>query len=162
MINNRILFDAVEYNAGDEKRINHLVKVNAYSRLISSLEGVDDKTGSIIDVSSALHDIAIHICEQKYGSSSGKYQEIEGPEIAMSILRKYDLSDDFKERVCYLIANHHTYDNIDGIDYQILVEADFIVNACEDNLSQQAITVFREKYFKTKSGIRILNNLFFE
>ena len=29
------------------------------------------------------------------------------------------------ERVKYLVGHHHTYDNIDGLDYQILIEADF-------------------------------------
>jgi hypothetical protein len=29
------------------------------------------------------------------------------------------------ERVCYLVGHHHTYTNIDGPDYQILVEAGF-------------------------------------
>ena len=32
------------------------------------------------------------------------------------------------ERVAYLIGHHHTYDKIEGMDYQILVEADFLVN----------------------------------
>ena len=43
------------------------------------------------------------------------------------------------ERVCYLIAHHHTYDKIDGKDYQILVEADFLVNLYEDNLPEKAV-----------------------
>ena len=32
------------------------------------------------------------------------------------------------ERVSYLVAHHHTYNEIDDVDYQILVEADFLVN----------------------------------
>ena len=36
------------------------------------------------------------------------------------------------ERVCYLIGHHHTYTGIEGRDYQILVEADFLVNLYED------------------------------
>ena len=31
-------------------------------------------------------------------------------------------------RVEYLVGHHHTYKDIDGLDYQILVEADFLVN----------------------------------
>ena len=50
------------------------------------------------------------------------------------------------ERVQYLIGRHHTYNDIDGIDYQILVEADFLVNMYEDSLSKKAenthMTVF--------------------
>lgn len=36
------------------------------------------------------------------------------------------------ERVSYLVGHHHTYDHIDGMDYQILVEADFLVNFNEN------------------------------
>ena len=31
-----------------------------------------------------------------------------------------------------LLSINHTYNNIDEIDYQILVEADFLVNIMED------------------------------
>ena len=58
----------------------------------------------------------------------------------------------------YLIAHHHTYTNIDGMDYQILVEADFLVNADEDRLSSDAIENFKEKIFKTTTGIVVLEN----
>ena len=37
-------------------------------------------------------------------------------------------------RVSYLVGHHHTYDQIDGLDYQILVEADFLVNLYEDGV----------------------------
>ena len=32
-------------------------------------------------------------------------------------------------RVAYLVGHHHTLRGIDGIDYQILIEADYIANA---------------------------------
>ena len=38
-----------------------------------------------------------------------------------------------RERICYLIGHHHTYDKIDGTDYQILVDADFLVNLYEED-----------------------------
>ena len=28
------------------------------------------------------------------------------------------------DRICYLIAHHHTYYNVDGLDYRILLEED--------------------------------------
>jgi hypothetical protein len=42
------------------------------------------------------------------------------------------------DRVCWLIAHHHTYTNIKEIDYQILVEADFLVNFYEDDMSSDS------------------------
>ena len=54
--------------------------------------------------------------------------------------------------MCYLVGHHHTYENIDGMDYQILVEADFLVNFYEDQLPAGAIRTAREKIFRTAAG----------
>ena len=105
-----------------------------------------------------MHDVGIKVAEQKYNSSAGHYQQLEGPPVAKKILDELGYPDDFVERVMYLIAHHHTYTNIDGMDYQILVEADFLVNADEDRLSSDAIENFKEKIFKTTTGIAVLEN----
>ena len=60
----------------------------------------------------------------------------------------------------YLIAHHHTYDAIDGIDYQILVEADFLVNILEDGLSKEAALQAYQNIFKTESGKNICQEMF--
>lgn len=54
----------------------------------------------------------------------------------------------------------YTYDSITGIDYQILVEADFLVNVYEDNLPADAIRKVREKIFKTSVGRALLETMF--
>ena len=41
------------------------------------------------------------------------------------------------ERISWLVAHHHTYTNIDGPDHQILLEADFLVNAGESSYHAQ-------------------------
>lgn len=64
------------------------------------------------------------------------------------------------DRVCWLIAHHHIYTDINDNDYQILVEADFLVNAFEDNLPSKAILSFKDKVFKTDSGTNMLNNMY--
>ena len=64
------------------------------------------------------------------------------------------------ERICYLIAHHHTYTDVDGLDYRILLEADFLVNAFEDELPQKAILNAREKIFETKTGTDLLNTMY--
>ena len=63
-------------------------------------------------------------------------------------------------RVCYLVGHHHTYDGIDGMDYQILVESDFLVNLYEDGVSGEAVERAGEKIFRTKSGTDILETMF--
>lgn len=59
-----------------------------------------------------------------------------------------------------MIGNHHSYNKIDGTDFQILVEADFIVNIEEDALDIEAIRSIKEKYFKTATGRKILESLY--
>ena len=64
------------------------------------------------------------------------------------------------ERVCWLVGHHHTYTHIYGIDYQLLVEADFLVNIYEDGFTDEMIGNVRNKIFKTLSGIRCLENMY--
>lgn len=126
--------------------------------MIGECENLDDSMQEILEVTAVLHDVGIKVAEQKYNSSAGHYQQLEGPPVAKKILDELGYPDDFVERVMYLIAHHHTYINIDGMDYQILVEADFLVNADEDRLSSDAIENFKEKIFKTTTGIAVLEN----
>ena len=47
-----------------------------------------------------------------------------------------------------------------GLDYQILIEADFLVNLDEGNESIDAFKSVREKIFRTKAGLAMLDSLF--
>ena len=64
------------------------------------------------------------------------------------------------ERVCYLIGHHHTYDNIEGLDYQILVEADFLVNLYEDDVNRHGIEQAYQQIFRTQTGKEIFNQMY--
>ena len=100
------------------------------------------------------------LCEEKYGNCNGKLQEKEGPAIAEKLLAELGFSREVSERVQYLIAHHHTYNNIDGIDYQILVEADFLVNMCEDELSEEALQNAYRNIFRTETGKKICREMY--
>ena len=63
-------------------------------------------------------------------------------------------------RVAYLVGHHHTYTQIDGADYQILVEADFLVNLFEGNASREAILAAFAQNFKTQTGRNICREMF--
>ena len=124
------------------------------------MEGLDSRTLEILRTAAVLHDIGIHAAEEKYGNCSGKYQEIEGPAPAREILSRLTTDEELIDRVCFLIAHHHTYSGVNGSDWQILLEADFIVNAYEDALQADAIRHFRDNIFKTQSGLSLLNKIF--
>lgn len=149
------------YDAGDAKRIQHFMKVHDYAATIGSLEDVDADTLFIIETAAIVHDIGIHLCEQKFGSCNGKLQEQEGPAEARRLLQTVGgYTERQIERVCWLVGHHHTYHDIDGMDYQILIEADFLVNLYEDNLSLETARQVEESIFKTATGKRLLNDIF--
>ncbi len=155
-----IIKKAIDYFGNDTKRINHFMKVYSFAKAIGELEGLSDREQSILEVTAVLHDIGIKNAEAKYNSSAGKYQEQEGPAVAQDILTEFDFDREFVERVKFLIGHHHTYDNIQGMDYQILVEADFIVNIYEDNMQKEAIENVINKIFVTKAGTEIAKTMF--
>lgn len=157
-----VIYQMISYFGDDVKRINHALKVYGLAKNIAMIEGISDKKLFILEIASILHDIGIKESEKKYNSTAGKYQELEGPPIAEEFLQKYTLEEEMIERICFLIGNHHTYSKIDDIDFQVLVEADFLVNIFEDEMSVSTIRTIGEKYFKTSSGKNYLNQMFLE
>ena len=149
------------YNAGDARRVNHLMKVFAFAKTIGEREGLDAQTQEILEVAALTHDIGIRNSERKYGNCTGAHQQEEGPPEARALLASLDVSEAVIERVCWLIAHHHTYTDIQVMDYQILVEADFLVNAFEDEMDDDAIRTVRGKLFRTKTGLELLDLLYF-
>lgn len=157
---NKLHYEMICLYSGDPLRIQHFCKVYSYAKLIAQMERLDKQTQFILESAALTHDIGIHICEEKYGSSNGKLQEKEGPAIAQKLLQKLQFDEEVIERVKYLIAHHHTYNAIDGIDYQILVEADFLVNILEDEIPKEKIANICQKIFKTESGRKICKEMF--
>lgn len=157
---NKLHLAMIELYRGEAERIQHFCKVHAYAKLIAETENTDKKTLFILEAASLTHDIGIRTCEEKYGNCNGKLQEKEGPAIAEKMLRELGFDDDVSKRVQYLIAHHHTYDNIDGIDYQILVEADFLVNIMEGGMSKDATLNVYNDIFKTECGRKICREMF--
>ncbi len=148
------------YNAGDARRVNHLMKVFAFAKTIGEREGLDAQTQEILEVAALTHDIGIRNSERKYGNCTGAHQQEEGPPEARALLIRLGATDALIERVCWLIAHHHTYASIKGLDYQILVEADFLVNAYEDEMDEDAIRTVQEKLFCTQTGKELLKKLY--
>lgn len=162
MNKSEIILSAVKYFGSDAKRINHFMKVYGYAKTIGEHEHLNEREQDILEVAAILHDIGIKISEEKYGSSAGIYQEKEGPAVAEQLLKNSGYDKEFVERVKYLIGHHHTYDNITGMDYQILVEADFIVNIYEDDMDCSAIKKIIDRIFRTETGTLIVKEMFLQ
>lgn len=150
----------IKYDQGDAKRIQHLVKVHDFARMIAIAEGMDEEERFVLEAAAILHDVGIHAAEAKYGNCSGKHQEELGPDEARKVLAEVDgFTHEQTERICWLIAHHHTYNDGTAQDHRILLEADFLVNSFEDNISHEGIIAFRDNVFRSASAIRMLNDM---
>ena len=142
----QLLEKMIDYSAGNIHDIDHLIRVWTYAKTIGELEGLDANAQFILETAAITHDIACPLCREKYGNTNGKRQEEEGGPLVRSFLADAGLPGEQVERVAYLVGHHHTYTDIDGIDYQILIEADYIVNASESGYSPENRKNFLEEH----------------
>ena len=129
----------IAFSDGNIHDIDHLIRVWTYAKTIGELERLDEETQFVLEIAAITHDIACPLCRKKYGNTNGKYQEQEGQILARSFLENSGISRKQVDRVVFLVGHHHTYQDIDGIDYQILIEADYIANASENGYSESNI-----------------------
>lgn len=162
MNDNKLILEMTHYYAGQPYRIQHFMKVYGYAKLIGEEERIDARTQKILNAAAIVHDIGIKKSEEIYGDSIGSHQEELGPAIAENMLKKLGYDEELIQRVSYLVGHHHTYDPIDGMDYQILVEADFLVNLFENETSRKPAEMALERIFKTETGKEICKTMFLE
>ncbi|MBW8002250.1 MAG: HD domain-containing protein [Planctomycetes bacterium] len=143
----------------DTKRIDHALSVLNYAEQIQQAEGGDPL---IVKAAAILHDIGILEAEKKHGSAAGKFQEIEGPAIAEGILKRHNVADDAIEHICKIIANHHSAKDINTKEFQIIWDADWLVNLPEEyhDKSDEDINGAIDKNFKTNKGRQLAKELF--
>ena len=156
----QIMEKMIAFSEGNIHDITHLSCVWTYAKTIGELEGLDADTQFILEVAAITHDIACPLCRKKYGNTNGKNQEQEGAPLVREFLADTGMTAEQIDRVAYLVGHHHSPAQIDGIDYQILIEADYIVNASESGYDQQAIRTFMEHTMKTAAGIQLTKTVF--
>ena len=158
--NEELIMAMCRYEAGCPERVQHFLKVYAFCQVIGRQEGIPAPVQQILETAAIVHDIGIRPSLKKYGSSAGAYQQIEGPAEAEKMLEELHYPAQMIERVSYLVGHHHTYQDIQGLDYQILVEADFLVNMFEEHMDAEQIRGVREKIFRTRTGKDLLDQMF--
>ena len=121
----------ITYYAADPARIQHFIKVHSFAALIARQEGMDAATLEILEAAACV------LCDESQFFTPAQ-----------------------ADRVAYLVGHYHTYTNIDGMDYQILVEADFLVNLYEDSVPKAAAQNALDKIFKTQTGKTICKEMF--
>lgn len=164
-----LILKMISYDHGSPERIQHFLKVHSFAKTIAVSEYLDEKTLFITEAAAIVHDIGIRLCLEKYGDGNGKLQEKEGPALAEQMLSELGFEKDVIERVSFLVGHHHTYTGIDGLDYQILVEADFLVNLYEDGRTdgdggfvpdKAAVETAYQRIFATETGKWICRSMF--
>jgi hypothetical protein len=162
MIKDDAVASMKRYFADNSRYINHTLKVLSYAEQILEEEAVKgDFFKQVTVLSSIYHDIGIPESEKKYSSSEAEYQEKEGPPIARKLMERLGIRADVVERVLYIVGNHHTKERVDGIDFQILWEADFLVNIEEKNfiIDKDFLSETVRENFSTDTGNRLINNI---
>lgn len=147
----------IDYLHGELHEVEHLLKVYGYAKAIGEGEGLDPNTQRTLEIAAVVHDIGIPRAREKYGSDAGPYQEELGPAEARGLLTKLGCDEPTIERVCTLVGRHHTYENVDGLDCRILLEADYLVNASSQHHSREAISTARARFFRTGTGTHFLD-----
>ena len=150
----------IAFYQGNLHDINHFLKVWAFARTIGEQEGLDEQTQRTLELAAVVHDIACPACREKYGNANGKYQELESLPLVEKFFEGMPVERRMAERISWLVAHHHTYTNVEGLDYRILLETDFLVNAGEGGLSRAAIETMRQNVFRTETGIRLLDSVY--
>jgi len=154
-----LLKKTMEFYKGNNHSIAHMLRVWGYAKTIGELEKLDPHTQFVLEAAAVTHDIGIPIAMEKYGSAKGEYQEKEGASFVLQFLSDTDFTEEDKARISFLLGHHHTPEMIDNIDYQILIEADYLVNADNGKLPPEKVEEFANTYFKTAAGKTLLGTV---
>lgn len=145
----------------DQRRINHALQVSLYAQELLTYVDADP----VVTLAAAyLHDIGIHEAERKYGSSSGKWQEIEGPPVARDVLLALDADDDLIEHVVAIVGKHHTPAGVDSAEFRVIWDADALVNFAESLPGKERgqIENILQNHMVTEAGFRIARKIFLQ
>ena len=156
----RIMEKMISFSDGNIHDIDHFVRVWNYAKTIAELEEIDSETQYILEVAAITHDIACPLCREKYGNTNGKHQEEEGILLVKAFLSDSGMTKAQIDRVAFLVGHHHTFKGIDGLDWQILIEADYIANATENGYTKENVKESIQKIMKTESGKRLAHAVF--
>ena len=146
----------------EDRFIEHTLKVLARAERICAGENIDGAfIQQVATLGSIFHDIGIPEALKKHSSLEAPYQEKEGPPVARRLMEEIDVRPDIRERVCYIVGNHHTAERVDGLDFQVIWEADFIVNIDEGNIKLEPDEVKQavEENLKTATGRTLIKEV---
>lgn len=159
MMKDKLLHDVELLFGDDEKRINHARKVMGY---VEEILKEEDGDWHILMPASILHDVGIKVAEEKYGSAAGHLQEKEGPGVARKLLLRLGMRVEDVDEICEIIAHHHSPGIVKTSNFNILYDADLIVNIDEemDTGDTSKLRAIIEESFLTATGKSLAEKLY--
>ena len=161
-LNDELIEEMKSYFGDKQGLIDHTMAVYAYANQLHEMEGGHPL---VVKAAALYHDIGIPEARRVHGSSAGKYQEIEGPPIARRILNQLRVPPESVDHICRIIANHHTAHDqptVDTIEFQIVWDADGLVNHAGRKLGENEEQISRkiEQLFRTPTGKKMAREMF--
>ncbi len=150
-----------EYFGDDVRRMTHTREVLGYAQRILREVAANEE---VVLAAALLHDIGIPEAERRHGSAAGRYQELEGPPIAERMLRELGASPESTDAVCELVACHHTPGKVDSAEFDVLWDADWLVNLADEfnGASREGLKVAIERVFRTETGRRLAEGVYLD
>jgi HD superfamily phosphodiesterase len=152
-LKDKVAVEMKRYFKRDFKRIGHASRVARYAERIGKAEQANM---AVILTSAYLHDIGIVEAERKHQNVSPKYQHMEGPPIARSILEKLGAKEELIREVCDIIGHHHWPRDQESVNFKVLYDADLIANLEEKQkespLEKERLEKIIEKSLLTQGG----------
>lgn len=151
-----LLFRALCYEQGHERRTQHILKVYALAKLLGEAEGLDDEQRQLLQAAAILHDIPIRFCKEHYsGDACQQNQQREAPRLVRSFLEQAGYCPGSVAPVLELVLRHHDYTSPRSKLLQLLIEADLIVN-CYENRPDAKQEKMICSLFETACGKQLL------
>ena len=153
--------EVVEYFAAtDMSQIGHTEAVHNFAQLLGKLEGYDEHRQAIIEISALLHDIGCPNAKEKYGNTNAPNQEKEGKPKAAELLAKYDITAEDKALIADVVGVHHHIKQLQEMGFELLAEADLIVNLLEGYYKMEQAQNLYETCVTSVSGKELFKNMF--
>jgi hypothetical protein len=160
-LKDRVAVAMKKYFGNDFKRIAHATRVARYAeQIVSGMEEGKDKPHPAVTLIAAyLHDIGIKLAEEKFNSTSAKYQHQEGPPVARRILTELGAEPGLIDEVCDIVGHHHHPREEETMNFKVVYDADLIVNLEEKQKESPGEPRHLEKIlagsFLTESGRKL-------
>ena len=149
-----------EHFKNEERYVNHALQVTAFAETIAQKEGIEHAfLNEVITLSGVFHDVGIPVALEKHGTGAGPYQEREGEPVARELMTKLSIRPDILERVCFIVGHHHTRAAVDGLDFQVIWEADALVNipaSWGKRAYEHTLPELIELNFRTRTGRELI------